>query len=313
MTRRRGYTASWLILVALGLLAPTNASAQSNVPVTSMTPPTPEQDLGPLPSGFESAVSFLDSAVPRSVLRFRFDADQFNRRPTRAEYLFPADGFHLPETRVHAQELNTQVEFGLNEWFSTFLETPYKWINPDQNANVYGFGDLYFGGKFAGYNTETLMMAFQLRIGAHTSQHELTGTGHWSVEPSLLLNWQLAQYFTLEGQVGYWVPIGGTDFAGDVLKYGLGLSYGQRNGGSIGLTPVAEVIGWTVTGGKEMFSPAPGVFVTDGAAGDTIINGALGLRFTLGQNADLYGGYSRCLIGHPWFRDTFRVEFRLFY
>jgi hypothetical protein len=314
MARNRQHAASWIVGLALGLLAPMPIPAQSHIPVTSMTPPAVEEDLGPLPADcFESNVSFLDSALPRSTLRLRFDVNQYNRRPTRAEYLFPGDGFPVPETRVHAQELNSHVELGLNDWFSTFMETPFKWINPEQNENVYGVGDFHFGAKFAFWNSEQFLTAFQLRVGAHTSQRVLTGNGHWSIEPSLLMNWRILSDVILEGQAGYWMPIGGTAFEGDIFKYGAGLSYGQRTGDAIQLIPVAEVVGWTVTSGQQVVSPAPGVFLIESAAGDTIVNGCLGLRFTLGQNADIYTGYSRCFTGHSWYRDMLRLEFRLFY
>lgn len=310
-----GVLASALASVpAFVLLLPASLGAQSYIPATSAAPPpAAEPDLGPLPADFDTGVSFLDSALPRSLLRLRFDVNQYNRRPTRAEYLFPGDAFAVPETRVHTQELSTYVEYGLNEWFSTFMETPYKWVNPDQNDNVNGFGDFHFGAKFAGWNSATLLTAFQLRVGGHTSQHPQTGAGHWSIEPALLANWRIAELFTLEGQVGYWFPIGGTDFAGEVFKYGVGLSYGGRSETAIQLMPVAEIVGWTVTGGRQVVASAPGVFAVESAAGDTVLNGCLGLRFTLGHNADIYTGYSRSFTGVPWYRDTIRVEFRLFY
>ena len=311
---RASRTATTFGVLSLLVLGSGSLQAQSYVPATSAIPPAPaEPDLGPLPADFETGVSFLDSALPRSMVRLRFDMNQYNRRPTRAEYLFPGDAFTWPETRIHTQELNMFVEYGLNEWFSTFMETPYKWVNPEVNENVNGFGDFHFGAKFAGWNSETLLTAFQLRVGGHTSQHPQTGAGHWSIEPALLANWRLADCLTLEGQAGYWFPIGGTDFAGEVFKYGVGVSYGGRTESAIQLMPVAEIVGWTITGGKQIVSPSPGAFAVESAAGDTVLNGCLGLRFTLGCNADIYTGYSRCFTGNPWYRDTIRVEFRLFY
>jgi hypothetical protein len=311
MTRTWRTAAGWTLVAAL--LMPAAAPAQTRVSGINPAPP-PEPDLGPLPcEWFDSSVSFLDSAVPRSTVRLRFDVNRDNRRPTRAEYLFPGDGFHVPETRVHQQELNTHAELALNDWFSTFMETPFRWVNPERNDNVYGIGDFHFGAKFAFWNTEHLLTAFQLRVGAHTASRVLAGTGHWSIEPSLLLNYRFLEAFTLEGQAGYWMPIGGTDFEGDIFKYGLGLSYGQRDPEAIQVIPVAEIVGWTVTSGQQVTSPAPGLFLTESAAGDTIVNGCLGVRFTLGAHADIYTGYARCFTGPAWYRDTFRVEFRLVY
>lgn len=311
MAQVRRSAARWGVVLAIALLAPGPLGAQNHI--TGMGPPPAEPDLGPLPSEFESGVSFIDSALPRSLFRLRFDGNFRNFRPTRAEYLFPGDGFLRPETKVSTQELDTYIEYGLNQWFSTFMQTPFKWVNPEQNQNVNGLGDLQFGMKFAGWNNQTLVTAFQLRFGANTSQRLLTGTGHWSIEPGLLINWRLMPYLTFEGQAAFWVPLGGTDFQGDIFKYGVGLSYGTRTASAIQLMPVAEIVGWTVTSGKVMLVPSPGVFQIESAAGETIVNGCFGLRFTLGDVGDVYAGYSRCLTSDCWYRDMVRLEFRLFY
>jgi hypothetical protein len=314
---------AWLGTACVWLAAAGHASAQvnlpgatlpsGNMPVMSQMPPVIGAVAEPLPADFETAVSFFDSAIPRSTIRLRFDADYGNHRPTFAEYYFPGDGFRKPESRVHMQELQTFIEYGLNEWFSTFMETPLRWVNPDRNDNLFGIGDLGFGAKFAFWNSETLLTAFQLRFSANTSQRILTGTGHWTIEPALLVNYRFLEAFTLEGQAGYWVPLGGTDYAGDIFRYGLGLSYGGRAGDQVMLVPVAEVVGWTATSGRVLVATSRTDFHVESAAGDTIVNGALGVRLTLGSNADIYAGYSRCFTGHTLFRDMARIEFRIFY
>jgi hypothetical protein len=110
--------------IALGLLAVTAvlaapaAQAQTNTPgmmpgMGSMTPITSQyvanqqnaQEPSPGPDN-DSAVSYLNSAVPMSQVRLLFDANYDDRRPTRNEYLFPKSGapgypgWYVPEKRV---------------------------------------------------------------------------------------------------------------------------------------------------------------------------------------------------------------------
>src|SRR5207253_7518111 len=116
----------------------------------------------------------------------------------------------------------------------------------------------------------------------------------------------------LEGDFRYWVPLGGTDFAGEVLRYGVGLSLGQKSQ-RFWFKPVAEAVGWSILGGKTMIVTAPDAFSIESASGQTIINGYLGVRFGMGGAFDCYAGYGRCFTGNTWARDMVRVEFRWFY
>jgi hypothetical protein len=71
---------------------------------------------------------------------------------------------------------------------------------------------------------------------------------------------------------------------------------------------VIEFVGWTVLNGKELAFPEN---VVRSAAGDTIVNGKLGLRSYFGENSSIYAGYGRALTGEWWYKDIFRVEYRL--
>jgi hypothetical protein len=71
------------------------------------------------------------------------------------------------------------------------------------------------------------------------------GTNHVSLEPGLLLLRQLGGGLALEGEFRAWVPVGGTDFAGNILRAGLGVSYTVPYGESIRQSPMLELVGWT--------------------------------------------------------------------
>ena len=60
-----------------------------------------------------------------------------------------------------------------------------------------------------------------------------------------------------------------------------------------------------------VFSSAEGT--EKGAAGDTIVNAKVGVRFKLGEFGDFYTGYGRALTGSRWYEETLRVEFRMFF
>src|SRR5262249_52408100 len=107
-----------------------------------------------------------------------------------------------------------------------------------------------------------------------------------------------------------WIPIDGTDFAGNVVRYGVGVSYTVINRDSLRVAPVAELVGWTVLSGKELDALTG---VTLDASGDTIINSKLGARTYLGNMGDVYVGWGHALPGARWYRDILRVEYRLIF
>lgn len=271
------------------------------------------------PPDFSSGVSFLDNVFPRTQVRVRAEANYHANRPQRAEYIwakgvFPGSpGPSLPETNLSYQEMTSYMEYALGPWFSFFLETPTRWVNPERNGNAHGYGDTNFGARFMTYAGDDLQLTLQLRAYAPTGNERVLGNHHWSIEPALLGHYQLAGFLQLEGEVRYWVPLNGTDFAGDVLRYGLGLSYGQRSASEMWVMPVIEAVGWTVMGGRQFIAHGPNTLEIAPANGDTILNVYGGVRWGLGERADIYTGYGRSLTGDRWFRDTLRLEIRFLF
>jgi hypothetical protein len=301
----------WLPVVLL-LLA--------SAPASSQTTPTPSADLSPSadeggPTGAQSNVGYIDSALPTTQFRLRFDAGYDFQRPTRAEFFWArggSPGVPLPETRVDYQDISSYLEVAFDPRLSLFVEGPYRFVNPQVNANANGFSDMNTGFKWAFIDVPDWTATFQFRTYIPTGDAARgLGNNHVSLEPALLAEYRFSEKLRLEGELRYWVPIGGTDFAGDIIRYGLGVSYGCRNPDGFWVTPVVEFVGWTVLGGKETVPVSPTLFVVQGAAGDTIVNGKLGLRFGFGTQTDVYAGYGRALTGATWYTDTFRVEFRL--
>lgn len=295
----------WVIFAALGCLLALPEIAQA------------QGTSGPTVS--DSQVGYIDSAIPGNIFRLRYD-DAYNaRRPTRAEFIYArtapqGPGLPLPEPSIDFQEATAYLEKQISPCFSAFVELPTRFLNPDVNANAAGFGDMNAGFKYVFWQGETGLATFQFRTYIPTGDAERgLGTHHVSLEPSLLFYRAVGDKAAIEGELRYWVPVGGTEFAGDILRYGIGFRYEVFNNGYLRINPVTELVTWTVLSGQESFVFPSGLPAVQGAAGDTIVNVKVGVRFAWENWADVYAGYGRPLTGDRWYENIFRVEFRLHY
>lgn len=284
----------------------------------------------------EGTVGYIDTAIPTTQLRFRFDAGYDNNRPDRAEFFYAkcgcfriagldprAAGPPLTESRVDFQDISAYLEVATSKRLSFFVETPVRFLNPEQNANTTGYADMNAGFKYAFVADPDRFLTFQFRTYIPSGDADRgLGNDHVSLEPSLLLYQRLGERLHMEAELRDWIPIGGSDFAGNILRYGVGLSYDAIDTGRLRVSPVVELIGWTVLDGRELavatLTPIE-VAAPQDASGDTIVNAKLGVRFRicnenpmgLLSGSDVYVGYGRALTGDVWYKDMLRVEWRL--
>jgi hypothetical protein len=269
-------------------------------------------------TGAETNVGYIDSALPVTQFRLRFDAAYDDNRPERVDFLYPANGLGpLPEPRVNYQEAMAYLEYAPLPRLSGFIEMPYRWIDPEANANHNGFGDIKTGFKFAMLYDADRILTFQMRTFLPTgSAGSGLGTHHITLEPALLLYQRLAERLSLEAELRDWIPVAAADdFAGNVFRYGVGLSYQAYEGPLIRVSPVVELVGWTILSGKDERDGEVGL----PAKGESILNAKLGVRVSLGElcesenvsRADLYVGYGRALTGDVWYKDILRAELRI--
>jgi hypothetical protein len=271
----------------------------------------------------DTSVGYIDSAVPFSHVRFRFDAAYGADSPDRAEFFYGtwaaatpgAPGPRLRESNVDYQDLTAYLEYAPLDSFSIFADFPTRFLNPDFNENTAGFADMSGGIKWAVAQTDCSLMTLQLKTWIPTGDADRgLGTNHVSVEPGVLLLGLLTERLTFEGELKDWIPIDGTEgFAGNVLRYGAGLCYLAHQSCYCDARPVVEVVGWSVLDGQK--TNRGGVF---DAEGDTIVNLKAGIRFYFGDatafeapGSSLYVGYGRALTGDVWYSDIARVELRV--
>jgi hypothetical protein len=316
----------------------TTQAAQQNAPEAADT-----SEASAALGGTTIATGYIDPAKPMTQFRLRFDAAYDDNRPDRAEFFYAkcgcfanpalppgvfdpkAPGPRLTETSVDYQDITAYLEVAASDRFSGFVEVPFRFLNPEQNENTSGIADMNAGFKFALVARDNQYFTFQFRTYIPTGDpgHGL-GTDHVSLEPAFLYHQPLTCKLDLDAELRDWIPIGGTDFAGNVVRYRVGLSYRLIDGCHLRVQPVGEIVGWTVLDGKELAVSNPagplGVgLATQDATGDTIVNAKVGARFGFGprdgdgllSRSDLYLGYGRALTGEVWYKDIVRAEYRL--
>jgi hypothetical protein len=302
----------------------------TGVAAPSVTPSAEEPALPSLASAVQGGRgvaygSYIDSALIRNQVRIRFDAAYKDNRPDRAEFFyakcgcFPgAPGPPKGETRVDYQDISAYLEGALATRFSVFVEAPVRFLNPEQNNNTAGYADMNMGAKAALISTPEQVLTFQFRTYVPTgADHRGLGNDHVSLEPALLLWQQINDRLYAEAELRDWIPINGTDFAGNVIRYGVGFSYflvgepqlpGRHVESALSVAPVIEFVGWTVLSGREFDA---GENLVKNAAGDTIVNAKFGLRLGYGDNHSFAVSYGRALTGAVWYKEIVRVEYRL--
>ena len=292
-----------------------------------------------------SMVGYIDNAIVGSEVRIRFDAAFNNDRPDRAEFIYgkcgcyrnpppvdpnsPGPGPGVPQN-INFQVLSFMGEYAPTRRFSGFIEIPVRWLQPQGEAvqglpvpafpNGAGISDLLVGLKFALLASPTRYLTAQLKTYFPSGDGRRgLGTSHYSLEPALLYYQRFgeSERFEMEGELGGWLPIGGSatqspsgavipsssGFAGNIFFYGIGPSYRLVDHEQFRLAPVIELVGWNVTGGQETGGPLS-------ASGTNIVNLKIGARMSFHSRDSVYVGYGVALTSADWYNDIVRVEYR---
>jgi hypothetical protein len=313
----------FVALTALPFLVGSVAFAQPPAPPTAAppivtTPPPPPPSEGGL-TVRDSSVGYIDPAALADQVRLRADGGTGFRAPSRAEFFYAqgqpgGPGLPRPERNIDFQDYTLYLEKTLDPSWALFAEGGGRYLNPDLNANARGWSDLNVGFKYSILSDEESAFTFQLRAYLPTGITERgLGTGHVSLEPALLGFMRLTDDLGVAAELRLWQPVAGTNFAGSVLRYGLGLRYDLWQGEEWKLAPTAEAIGWSVLGGRESQLLPSGLGQVNGAAGTHIVNLKLGARLDLNDQVGFYLGYGVAVTGERWYSDIARLEFRWLY
>ena len=292
------------------------------------------------------AGGYLDPAAPVTMFRLRYDDAINNQFPDRGEYFYAKCGcFRSPalagpafdpnakgpqgvNLAVSYQEVRPYVEYAFNPKMSVFTELPFRFdsfsslptpANTQTNlGSTGGLSDMNVGFKYAFIAEQNRYVTFQLRTYIPTGDsYQGLGTGHVSIEPSLLYYRRLSQKWLLQGQLTEFTPITTDGFASEVVQYGAGLGYVLAQGQNYTVIPMLESVGWTFIGGQK-FNPVSGI---QSASGDTIVNIKPGVRIGIGRNPgpammqqqSIYAGFGIPVTGDQFYSNLFRVEYRILF
>ncbi len=259
-----------------------------------------------------NAAFFQDTVRPQTYTRLQWDNGQDVTTPDRAEFYWAKTGAKGPpntDTRVNYNTLSLYQEVAAGN-FGFFVNTPYTRVDPDNDPDHANFGDISLGTKTLLLDCDLMQMSFQFRtyIPSANSRNGL-GTGHTSLEPSLLASIKVMEDTYLQGQVAYWIPLGGDgDDEGATWWYGLSLNRQWFKRGPFALISTAEFNGWTFTDGA--YTTAAG---TPARAETTYITLGGGMRLVICDKFDIGFGSSFAVTDNHFADQLYRTEFRVRY
>jgi len=229
----------------------------------------------------------IDTTQPFGNFAIKTHMVTGQRFPDRAEFFWSRAGGRgpaLPETSVNYQEVRLKLELGKGK-FSTTTEVPFRWLDPERNANHAGLGDLTTATKTVLVDGEAWQITQFFKTHFNTGAPKMgLGTGHIALEPGFLFRYRWSEFTYLHSEVRYLFPLGADPlFAGEVLRYGLGISHLWLQNDEVALIPTFEFVGWSISGGQQT-SPLAVPSPTDGTH---IFNVYPGLRIVHDTNSDL--------------------------
>lgn len=263
------------------------------------------------------AAFFCESARPQTQNRVRWDAGLNARCLDMAEYFFArADGSGKGPKPVGAagidraayHELSLYTEVG-NKAFSMFFNMPYRLVYPSNANFASGMGDMDMGTKSLMFDTELLQIAFQFRTFIMVGDASKgLGTGHISLEPSLLTGLNLGPTTFLQGQFAEWIPIAGdSNYGGSIFHFHLSLNqvlcYPVANSP---LIVTYEFNGYAIQHGEYTdytWGPIP-------ASNYLVLTTGPGIRFVICDKVDFGIGTSFALTERHYAGQLIRCEYR---
>jgi hypothetical protein len=259
---------------------------------------------------------FVDAARPQTQVRFRVDYGVGMVFPDRSEYFWARSGgngrgpgkaelgLSYADTTMYTEAATGRV--------GVFFETSYRSLDPDFNKHAAGFGDMTVGTKTLLLDCELVQVSLQFKTYLPVGDvGKGLGTGHVSLEPSLLFGIRISQDSFLQAQVAEWIPTGGdNDYAGAILHYHF--SWNNllfRFHPEVPVISTLEFNGWTFQDGAFTALGPNGSFQRAGDYG--YFSAGPGLRIFACDKLDFGVGVAFALTEPHWATTLYRMELRL--
>ncbi len=265
-----------------------------------------------------NAAFFVEGTRPVTTTRIRWDYGANFTLPDRAEFFWAGSGGTgggkgpaAKETSLNYSQLSLYQEIAA-KGFSAFIDIPYLAVDPEVNPFAAGFGDMKIGTKSLLFDRDLFQLGFMFQTYLPVGNFSKgLGTGHVSLEPSILATLKLTPDTYMQGQLSEWVPLGSDPgFQGSIFHYHFSLNHVLcRPVEDVQLIGTAEFVGYSFQAGLYS-DPASGLFVT---ANDTsYFTLGPGLRLVICDWLDFGFGAAFNLTDHgPG--QTYRTEMRIRY
>jgi hypothetical protein len=204
----------------------------------------------------------IDPAQPFNNFRIRTAIGYNMRLPDRAEYFWAktqtGKGPPKGESTIDYQAARLRMETGAKK-FSTSFEVPIIAIDPENNQNHAGLGDLRLATKTVILEGKewmlTQFMGFQFATGNAAAG---LGTGHVSMEPGLLFRNRMREQTWMHGEFKFLFPLGADPMhGGQVLKFATGFNTVWSDTDKSAWVPSLELSAFSVLNG--MATPTSGI------------------------------------------------------
>jgi hypothetical protein len=262
-----------------------------------------------------NAAMFVDHARPQTTMRLRWDLGIDMKMPDRNEFFWARIGRKGPRNvedtfNYHDLMLYNETAVGA---FGFFIEMPYRLIEGGRNGFDAGWGDLNLGTKSMFVDCELMQLTFQFRTYVPVgSTPKGFGTGHVSLEPSLLMAVKLAERTWFEGQFSEWIPIGGDqEMAGMVFHYHTSINHLWCQRKSFQFISMLEYQGYAFQDGAvtNPFTGYNGNVVR--SSRDAYHYLGPGFRLVICENYDIGFGAAISLTSDHFADQLYRTEFRI--
>lgn len=256
----------------------------------------------------EFAPLVLDTAIGTPHAAWTLQFDRGLQTPDRAEYYWAAPPLGPGgETRLNVIDTVFSSAVGTRTAMATTRLT-MRSLDPIDNPNTTGFGDLVLGAKallIDGRRTQ-LASIFQTYVPTGVERRGL-GTGHTSIEPGVLLRHCFSPKTYLFGELKYWIPLGADPrYAGDVLSTGWGISTIAATSDVFAILPTLEVRTLSFLYGAQTESNDSVTRID----GETAVEVYPGARIVLGPRGD-FGLWEAGFSGGLTFADDHWFDTRL--
>jgi hypothetical protein len=276
-----------------------------------------------------NASFFADYARPRTVTRIRYDNLEAMRTPDRNQFWIN----NVTPLRNNGRLITNPMLFArLQQAYlyqeaagpagSFFIEYPYRQINQSWAPTQSGFGDLNFGIKSLLFDCEMLQVAFQFRTYTPTGNFlNNLGTGHFSLDPSILTALKLSPTTYFQGQFGNWIPLlnspsGNGKLAGGIFYWLMSLNqvlwYTTPDSP---LIATFEMDGWSFENGgfTNQINPNKMGVPLEKGGGVSYFNIGPGLRQSVCNRLDFGGAITWATGTYHWAQPWFRFEVRFLF